>query len=67
VLRLTEHLEAATPLAVEVRRAPELERPLDAAVVQGAPGRLHEATGWRPEIPLERSLTDILEWWRSRL
>jgi GDP-4-dehydro-6-deoxy-D-mannose reductase len=67
VLRLTEHLEAATPLAVEVRRAPALERPLDASVVQGAPGRLREATGWRPEIPLERSLADTLEWWRAHV
>lgn len=65
VMRLTEHLEAATPLAVEVRSAPALERPRDAAVVRGAPGRLREATGWQPEIPLERSLTDTLEWWRS--
>ncbi len=26
--------------------------------------RLHAATGWQPEIPLEKSLLDMLEVWR---
>ena len=27
---------------------------------------LHADTGWRPEVGLERSLTDILEYWKAR-
>ena len=28
--------------------------------------RLHAATGWRPEIPLEQSVADTLAYWRER-
>ena len=65
--RLIDHLAAATPLPLEIRDAPELARPADPLVVFGAPGRLREATGWKPEIPLERSIADVLGWWRGRL
>lgn len=33
----------------------------------GDPSRLREATGWSAEIPLERSLVDLLDGWRSRV
>ena len=29
-------------------------------------GRLVRCTGWRPEIPLERTISDTLEWWRTQ-
>jgi GDP-4-dehydro-6-deoxy-D-mannose reductase len=35
--------------------------------VRGDPGRLRAATGWEPEIPLERTLADTVAWWRERL
>jgi len=35
--------------------------------VRGAPGRLRDATGWRPEIPLEQTLADTVAWWRERI
>jgi GDP-4-dehydro-6-deoxy-D-mannose reductase len=34
--------------------------------IRGSAQRLHEATGWAPEIPLEQTLRDTLEYWRSR-
>jgi GDP-4-dehydro-6-deoxy-D-mannose reductase len=36
-------------------------RPVEVPVLAGDPSKLREATGWRPEIPLERSLEDALE------
>ena len=35
--------------------------------VRGSAERLHAATGWAPEIPLERTLADAVEWWAERL
>ena len=35
--------------------------------VRGDPGRLRAATGWKPEIPLERTLADTVAWWREQL
>lgn len=33
----------------------------------GSPERLRAATGWTPEIPLETTLADTLDWWRERV
>ncbi|HEV7886011.1 MAG TPA: GDP-mannose 4,6-dehydratase [Acidimicrobiales bacterium] len=40
---------------------PDLLRPADVPVLRGDPSRLHQATGWRPEIPLDQTLTDVLD------
>jgi GDP-4-dehydro-6-deoxy-D-mannose reductase len=39
----------------------------DVPEVRGSTRRLREATGWRPEIPLERTVADALDDWRQRL
>jgi len=67
VERLVELMSDATELEVEVERDPELARPVDTPVVYGSAARLHEATGWEPEIPLERTIADLLDWWREEL
>lgn len=40
-------------------------RPAEAPRIFGSFGPLQQATGWRPEIPLDRTLGDLLEWWRG--
>ena len=35
--------------------------------LRGSYQRLHEATGWEPEIPISQTLTDLLEDWRARI
>lgn len=42
-------------------------RPSDNPVVLGDPSRLRQATGWSPEIPIERTLEDLLDWWRGEI
>jgi GDP-4-dehydro-6-deoxy-D-mannose reductase len=39
---------------------PALMRPVDVPVLRGDPSRLQAATGWAPEIPLDRTLADVL-------
>lgn len=51
---------------VAVRTDPERMRPADIPLLIGDPRRFREATGWAPEIPIERTLADLLEWWRQR-
>lgn len=59
-----ELLERMTELEVAVSSPPgERSRSGPSASV-GDPSRLREATGWEPRIPLERSLGDLLDWWR---
>jgi GDP-4-dehydro-6-deoxy-D-mannose reductase len=41
-------------------------RPVDVPVVQGDGGRIQSELGWAPRTPVERTLSDTLEWWRSK-
>jgi GDP-4-dehydro-6-deoxy-D-mannose reductase len=42
-------------------------RPLDTPVILGDASRLQTTTGWRPDIPFERTMDDLLTYWRSNV
>ncbi|MGI8936798.1 MAG: GDP-mannose 4,6-dehydratase [Iamia sp.] len=46
---------------------PALLRPVDLPVLRGSHDKLTQATGWEPDIPLETTLADLLDDWRTRL
>jgi GDP-4-dehydro-6-deoxy-D-mannose reductase len=64
---LVEKMAEETPLPLEIKPDTSLSRPADPAVVYGSASRLHQAVGWTPEIPIERTAADLLDWWRARL
>jgi GDP-4-dehydro-6-deoxy-D-mannose reductase len=64
---LLERLIALSGLRVEVLVDATRLRPADAPILVGDPGRLRAATGWEPEVPLERTLGDLLDYWRERV
>jgi GDP-4-dehydro-6-deoxy-D-mannose reductase len=41
-------------------------RPIDLKVIYGDNSKLKQETGWEPVIDIDRSLIDILNWWRER-
>ena len=51
---------------IEIRADPARYRPNDLPVLLGNPRRLNEELGWRAEIPLERTLDELLDFWRAR-
>ena len=53
----------------QIRFVPRAEylRPADTPVIRGDASRLQAVTGWKPEIPFEQSLRDILADARERL
>lgn len=42
-------------------------RPLDVPIIEPSIGKIYRATGWKPEIPLEESIKDILTYWRKNI
>jgi GDP-4-dehydro-6-deoxy-D-mannose reductase len=42
-------------------------RASDAPMLVGDSTRLRTATGWRPEIPFDRTIDDLLDYWRQRV
>jgi GDP-4-dehydro-6-deoxy-D-mannose reductase len=55
---------ASMPLKVE--QDPARLRPADVSVVISDCSRLRTRTGWRATIPFEKSLQDVLDYWRER-
>jgi GDP-4-dehydro-6-deoxy-D-mannose reductase len=65
VRHLLDTLLAASSTQIEVQPDPARMRPVNVPVVACNAQRFRARTGWRPEIPLEQTLHDILEYWRS--
>jgi GDP-4-dehydro-6-deoxy-D-mannose reductase len=59
---------AARAARVEVRHEVDAERVRrhDVPEVRGSAERLAGASGWRPEIPLEQTIADAIDYWRER-
>ena len=60
---LAEHARVEVSAAVDESRL----RPEEAPRVVGSFDRLQEEAGWEPEIGLDRTLGDLLDWWRGRV
>ncbi|MBZ5556127.1 MAG: GDP-mannose 4,6-dehydratase [Acidobacteriia bacterium] len=65
IRHLLDLLVARARVPVTVRVDPARLRPNDTPLLVGDPGRLRDELGWRPEISLERTLDDLLEYWRE--
>jgi GDP-4-dehydro-6-deoxy-D-mannose reductase len=65
IAELVEELVRQARIPVSVRQDPGLERPADPPALVGDPARLREATGFRAETPLARTLGDVLDSWRA--
>jgi GDP-4-dehydro-6-deoxy-D-mannose reductase len=65
--RILEHMVQRSKVHVEIRTDPARFRPIEIPMLRGDYGALAARTGWRPEIPLERSLDDVLDEWRARV
>ena len=42
-------------------------RPSDVPVLLGDCTKFKKATGWKPEIPFEKTIKDLLDYWRERV
>jgi GDP-4-dehydro-6-deoxy-D-mannose reductase len=67
IQQIADELVAMATVPLELRTDPELMRPLDLPVLRGDAGKLAAATGWKPEIPLQQTLSDLLADMRMRV
>ena len=52
---------------IEVRVDPQRLRPSDVEILLGDCSKFRKATGWKPTIPFEKTLKDLLDYWRERV
>jgi GDP-4-dehydro-6-deoxy-D-mannose reductase len=62
---LLDMLLSFARVRVRIEVDPARLRPSDNPVILGSHERLSADTGWRPEIPIERTLSDLLDYWRA--
>jgi GDP-4-dehydro-6-deoxy-D-mannose reductase len=67
IQEVLDKLLSMSRVEIEVRQDPERMRPSDVPILLGDNSKFREATGWRPEIPFDQTLADIMEYWRDRL
>lgn len=64
---ILDHLLFLSSAEVKIVPDPERMRPSDMPVIMGDGSKFEAATGWRPEIPLDRTLNDLLDYWRGQV
>ncbi|MCH9651118.1 MAG: GDP-mannose 4,6-dehydratase [Deltaproteobacteria bacterium] len=67
IQELLDRLLAMSTVKVEVREDPERLRPSDVEILVGDSSKFRGDTGWEPQITLEQTLSDLLDYWRKRL
>jgi len=64
---LLNHLLELSSRKVEIIKDPKRMRPSDNPILQGDSSKFRRRSGWKPEIPLDKTLKDVLEYWRKVL
>jgi GDP-4-dehydro-6-deoxy-D-mannose reductase len=60
-----EMFQAISGIDVTIEVAPDKIRKREVGQVYGDPGKLQAEIGWQRQIPLEKTLKDMLDYWRS--
>lgn len=64
---IVERLVELARVAIRVEVDPSRVRPADLPWLVGDPSAIGREAGWRAEIPLERTLNEVLDEWRGRV
>ena len=67
IAELVDLLRAEARVQVRQENDPARMRRNEPAALRGSHDRLTAAAGWEPQLPLERTVRDTLDWWRERL
>ena len=52
---------------IEIKNDPSKMRPSDVPYLGGDSATFRDATGWKPEIPFEKTMKDLLNYWREKV
>jgi GDP-4-dehydro-6-deoxy-D-mannose reductase len=66
VKEIVEKLISFSSKEVKTELDQDKLRPSDMPEQRGDPSKIKEATGWEPEIPLDKTLKDLLDWYREK-
>ncbi len=64
---MLDQLIALSKVNLKIETDPSRMRPSDVELLIGSTEKFKKATGWKPVIPFEQTLMDLLEYWRQRI
>ncbi len=64
---LLDKLLSLSKVKIEIKKDPARLRPSDVDVLLGSCAKFKTQTGWAPEIPFEKTLEDLMNYWRERI
>ena len=67
IRKLVDLFVARARVPITLTQDPARFRPNDTPLVLGDRTRLHADTGWQPAIPIEKTVDDLLAYWRAQL
>jgi GDP-4-dehydro-6-deoxy-D-mannose reductase len=67
VQELADRMLALATRPMRLEPDPSLLRPVEVPVLRGDATKLRDATGWSPQIPIERTVADLLDEQRARI
>ena len=62
---LLNNLLTLTEETITIAQDPNRMRPSDVPVMIGDVSKIKEHIGWEPEIPIDKTLRDVLDYWRQ--
>jgi GDP-D-mannose dehydratase len=60
-------LLSKTSKKISIQPDPARMRPSDVMILLGSCAKFRNRTGWKPEIPFDRTLEDLLNYWREKV
>ncbi len=67
IKELLNKLIEMTEQNIKIVTDPSRLRPSDVELLIGSNEKFKNATGWQPEIPFDKTLQDLLSYWRSKI
>jgi len=67
ISEVLDMLLSMTKIKIKTERDPERIRPSDIPILLGDNSKFSRATGWKPKIPFEKTLKDLLNYWRKKV
>ena len=64
IQEILERIISLSDKKIEVRVDAQRLRPVDVPIIEPDISKVHDCTGWKPQIPLEQTLRETLEYWR---
>lgn len=65
--KVLDYLLSRSKIKVTIKKDPKRMRPSDVPILIGSNKKFVKKTGWKPTIPFEQTLQDLLDYWRAEV